>query len=227
MKAFNQISGNRILQMLLAAFSLAAIFPACTYEYIEDVNPVCFERDVLPVLVSNCTQSGCHNSIDREKGYDFSSYSAIMSNGAVKPGNYQGSELYKVLVAIGERAMPPSPNEKLSLDQIERISLWIEQGANPTSCDAVVCDTSNVTYNSSVKPILQTYCYGCHAGSGFLGGIDYTNYSGVKATVDNGKLWGSVNHASGYSAMPQNGAKLSACDLQIIKTWIDAGAVDN
>ncbi|MEZ4981119.1 MAG: hypothetical protein R2769_05935 [Saprospiraceae bacterium] len=30
-----------------------------------------------------------------------SSYSAIISNGAVKPGNYQGSELYKVLVAIG------------------------------------------------------------------------------------------------------------------------------
>ncbi|MBK9270337.1 MAG: hypothetical protein IPM48_01975 [Saprospiraceae bacterium] len=43
---------------------------ACTNEFESNGQNICFETDVLPVLVSNCTQSGCHNDIDKnERAY--------------------------------------------------------------------------------------------------------------------------------------------------------------
>lgn len=206
----------------------ALLFPlSCTREYVEDLRGVCFERDVLPIFQSNCTQSGCHNSADRESGYDLTTYSSIVSRG-IKPGDYKGSEIYKVMVfPFGEGAMPQSPYSRLTDEQIATIALWIDEGAANTTCADSTCNTTNVTFSASVKPILQTYCNGCHGGSSPLGNVDYNTYNGVKATVTNGKLLGSIQHLSGFSPMPQNANKLSVCNLGIIKAWIDSGAPNN
>lgn len=199
---------------------------ACTREYVQDLRSVCFETEVLPVFQSNCNQSGCHNSQDRREGYDLSSYETIVSRGIV-PGDFKASEIYKVLVAPFGAGMPQSPYSRLTDEQITTIATWIEEGAQNTVCDDGACDTSNVTYSGGVAPILSTYCYGCHAGSSPQGNVNYNTYSGVKATVTNGKLLGSIQHASGYIAMPQNGNKLPACKISIIQAWIDAGAPNN
>lgn len=200
---------------------------ACTREYVEDIRGVCFERDVLPIFQSNCTQSGCHNSQDREQGYDLTSFDKIISRG-IQPGDYRKSEIYNVLASPVGATMPPKPYNHLSDDQITLIALWIEEGAQNTSCnDSSACNTSNVKFAATIMPILQTYCNGCHGGSSPLGGVNYNNYTGVKATVNNGTLLGSIQHSSGYSAMPQNGNKLSACNISIIKAWIDSGAPNN
>ena len=200
---------------------------ACTREYVEDLRGVCFERDVLPIFQSNCTQSGCHNSQDHEAGYDLTSYDNIVSQG-IEPGNYKGSKIYEVLVApFGEEAMPQAPYSRLTDEQISTIALWIDEGAKSTTCNDSTCNTTNVTFNASVKPILQNYCNGCHGGGSPLGGVDYNSYNGVKITVTNGKLLGSIQHTSGFSPMPQNANKLSACNISIIKAWIDAGAPNN
>lgn len=201
--------------------------PACTREYVEDLRGVCFERDVLPIFQSNCTQSGCHNSLDHEEGYDLTSYDKIISKGIV-PGEYQISKIYQVLVLDGgEAAMPQSPYTRLTDDQITTIALWIREGAKNTSCNDNNCDTTAVTFSGSVMPLLQTYCNGCHGGGSPQGNINYNSYSGVKATVTNGKLLGSVEHAAGYSPMPKNANKLSDCNLRIIRAWVDAGALNN
>jgi mono/diheme cytochrome c family protein len=208
---------------------LAPLLPlACTREYVEDLRGVCFERDVLPIFQSNCTQSGCHNSQDREAGYDLTSYDKIVRKG-IEPFDYQSSEIYEVIVKpFGEEAMPQSPYSRLTDEQITTIALWIDEGAKNTTCnDSTGCNTTNVTFNASVKPILQNYCYGCHGGGSPQGGIDYNTYNGVKATVVNGKLLGSIQRQSGFSPMPQNGNKLSTCNISIIKAWVDAGAPNN
>ncbi len=208
---------------------LALLMPlACTREYVEDLRGVCFERDVLPIFQSNCTQSGCHNSQDKEAGYDLTSYENIVSKG-IEPFDYRGSEIYQVLVkSFGEEAMPKSPYSRLTDEQITTIALWIDEGAKNTTCsDSSTCNTADVTFSLSVKPILETYCNGCHAGSSPLGGVNYNTYNGVKSTVTNGKLLGSIQHQPGVSPMPQNANKLSACNISIIKAWIDAGAPNN
>jgi Fe-S cluster biogenesis protein NfuA len=42
--------------------------------------------------------------------------------------------------------------------------------------------------------------------------------------VTNGKLWGSINFNGGFIGMPNNGSKLSDCDIAQIGAWINAGA---
>lgn len=90
------------------------------------------------------------------------------------------------------------------------------------------CDTSNVTYSTTVVPILQNSgCFICHSGATASGGIRIDDYSSLKMQVSNGKLYGSISHSPGYSPMPQNGNKMTSCDLNKIKTWIDAGSPNN
>lgn len=207
--------------------ALAVLAIGCTSEYIQQINPVCFERDVLPIFQSNCTQSGCHNTQDRTKGFDYSTYEGISK--AVIPGDYRNSKTYQVLILTsGGEAMPPQPYNRLTDAQITTIASWIEEGANKTTCsDQGNCDVTNPSYSGTVKPILDTYCSGCHSGSSPQGNVDYNQYNGVKATVTNGRLLGAIDHASGFSAMPKNSNKLSACNILKIRAWIDAGALNN
>ena len=122
---------------------------------------------------------------------------------------------------------PPPPRNPLSQQQINLIYKWIQQGAKNNSCESSVCDTATVTYTASIRPILNTYCMGCHSSSAPQGGIDYSTYAGVKAKVDDGRLLGAINHQAGFSAMPKNGNKLSECDLAKFRIWIAAGAANN
>jgi cytochrome c5 len=146
----------------------------------------------------------------------------------IRPGYPGSSKIYKVITTTntGDR-MPEPPRNPLSQDQINLINTWITQGAKNNSCVNASCDTANVTYSVSIKPIITNKCQGCHSSSSPGGGYDFTSYDGVKARVNDGKLWGSVNYVAGYSAMPKNGIKLSTCELAKIKKWIDAGAPNN
>jgi hypothetical protein len=90
------------------------------------------------------------------------------------------------------------------------------------------CDTATViSYSAKVVPILTTQCYNCHLGASAGGGIVMGTHATDKATAVNGKLYGSINHASGFSAMPKGTAKMDACQILLIKKWIDAGSPNN
>lgn len=91
------------------------------------------------------------------------------------------------------------------------------------------CDTVNVTFSLSVRPLLENYCYSCHSNStsSFGGNIRLEDYADVKARADNGSLLGSISHAGGFSPMPKGAAKLQVCQIAIVQKWIDAGAPNN
>lgn len=89
------------------------------------------------------------------------------------------------------------------------------------------CDTSNVTYSAVVAPIMTANCNGCHSTASPSGNISTDNHTGLSTIALNGKLWGAVSHASGYSAMPKGGNKLTNCELAKIRIWIQAGAPNN
>ena len=91
------------------------------------------------------------------------------------------------------------------------------------------CDTSNVTFTSTIKPIMNNFCAtsGCHQGAAAAAGIDLSNYSGAKIIADNGRLMGTINFSSGFSPMPKNASKLSTCDINKISSWINKGALNN
>ncbi len=90
-----------------------------------------------------------------------------------------------------------------------------------------ICDTSTVTFSRSVSPILSSSCNSCHSGNTPSYGVRLDNYIDVKTQVDNNKLAGVITHATGFSPMPKNAAKLSDCNIAIITNWINAGAPNN
>ncbi len=89
------------------------------------------------------------------------------------------------------------------------------------------CDTTNVTFTASVMPVISANCTGCHSGSAPAGNLSLTNYNDVVASLNSGRLMGSIRHDPGYSAMPKGGNKLSNCDIAKITNWINQGFPDN
>ena len=229
-----------LIYFLLAAIAIALMIGSCKHEIpiippdssttsgdtstACDPNKVYFQQQVLPILVSNCAKSGCHDNASHKEGIILTSYNSTMSTGGVRPGYPNNSKLYN---NIRNGEMPPSGNPKLTQAQQTLIYNWILQGAENLVCQNACGDTVNITYTLSVKPIIINKCQGCHSGANAKGGIDLSTYDGVKAQATNGKLWGAVNWDPGFSAMPKYGNKLSPCELTQIHKWINQGAPNN
>lgn len=71
----------------------------------------------------------------------------------------------------------------------------------------------------TIEPIITTRCANCHLPGG-IGPGDLRNYTTVKAIVDNGSFQQMVFVSR---SMPQGGA-LTACEIQKLQAWVDAGA---
>lgn len=189
-------------------------------------NGVCFESDILPLFKSNCAKSGCHDAATHEEDLILDSYANIMRKDIV-PGKADNSKIYRVLFETGSKKMPPAPNADLTAAQKALIAKWINEGAKNTVNCSSTCDTTQFKYGANIAPIMSTYCIGCHAGTAPSGGIDLSNYTNVKAQVNNGRLVGAVTQAAGYSPMPKDAPKLSECQLIQIRKWVAAGALNN
>jgi hypothetical protein len=91
-----------------------------------------------------------------------------------------------------------------------------------------VCDTALVTYSSSIVPLFSANCYKCHSGSAIDGnGVKLDVYPSARAYALFGSMLQMVNHQPGFVPMPKDAAKLSDCNIAIIRKWIEAGAPNN
>jgi hypothetical protein len=187
-------------------------------------DTVYFNTQVLPIIQSSCAMSGCHAAVNPAEGLNLTTYAGIKS--VVKSGNANDSKLIKEITRTDNKRMPPLPAAPLDNATIELLKKWINQGANNTIC-ANPCDTVNVKFSTHVQPLIKNTCQGCHNGGAPSAGIALENYTQIKTTVDNGKLWGSINHNSGFSPMPKGMPKFNNCQLRAIEIWITNGAPNN
>lgn len=182
---------------------------------------ISFQYEVLPLLVSSCATSGCHDAASHRDGVIMDSYDNIMEE--VNPNKPPSkSELYQVLVRTDDDIMPPPPASPFTQEQIDLIATWIEQGAQNTDC-LPACDSDNHSFNADIMPIIQQACIGCHSGSQPSGSVRLESYADIYPYAVNGKLLGTVKAQPGYSAMPP-GAPLTDCRIQQIENWINNGA---
>ncbi|MEY4193418.1 MAG: hypothetical protein RJA00_1649 [Bacteroidota bacterium] len=207
--------------LVIAAFAFVAVWgmQSCQHEQMGDPNAaICFERDILPIFNSKCAMSGCHDAGTAAEGYDLSNYSKIVGDGIVK-GKPGKSEIYE---EIEDGEMPPKGYPKLSDTEKQLIYDWIADGAkNGINC-AVKCDSTISGFASAVQPIMTKYCVGCHAYPNASAQVDLSGYIGVKNAINQGLLK-SIDH-SGYYPMPKGGAKLSDCEINQVRKWIQRGA---
>jgi hypothetical protein len=190
---------------------------------------VCFERDVLPIFLSNCTMSNCHDAVTHQKGFNFTSYASIIASVEHEDDGFE-EILEKITEDEWDERMPPPPRNPLTAEQIATIRKWIEQGAKETKCSDTGgngCDTVNVTFSGTIRPILLNNCVGCHSGANPPLGVSLETYGGVLSVVNDGRFRKAVNHLPGASAMPKNGNKLPDCTVNKINAWLNNGASNN
>ena len=191
-----------------------------------DPDTVYFTNTILPLFISNCAKSGCHDDAGHQDGIILNSYSSIMGSGEIEPYNAGEGDIPEVITENDpDKIMPPPPSAPLTPDQINLIMTWINQGAKNNYCND--CDTLNVTYAGKIKPIIDLKCKGCHSGSNPPLGIDLTAYSGLQGIALTGSLMGSITHQTGYSAMPKNSPSLPQCEIDAIRIWVNSGAPNN
>lgn len=101
--------------------------PAAVTDLPVASGGVSFTNDVLPILVTSCGQ--CHGVREVKEGLDLTTYEAIMAgsfNGPViTAGNANDSYLVQQIID-GEM---PKRGPKLTAEQIQIITDWVNQGA--------------------------------------------------------------------------------------------------
>lgn len=98
---------------------------------ISQLDTVCFQSQILPILQTSCGIAGCHDAGGEGGEFTTDSYQTIMP--IVTPGSAAKSTLYQVITAVNGQIMPPK--RPLTKDQRTLILVWIEQGANNTTCN--------------------------------------------------------------------------------------------
>jgi hypothetical protein len=127
----NHVKSSRKSLLSLSILLLGSFLVVVSCKHKPDVPQapqVSFSKDVQPVIIANCTMSGCHGSSgggerERRQLLTYSDVAAI-----VTPYSPHSSDLYNRITASGgEDKMPPSGY--MSEQSIETIYIWILQGA--------------------------------------------------------------------------------------------------
>lgn len=197
------------------------------------VDTICFQQDILPIFLSGCATTDCHDAASHQEGYNLTSYTNIMNSGGIVPFNPGNSEIYEVITEDeSEDRMPPSPRSPLTARQIEAIDRWITDGALNSDCPDRACDTlENISYSNQIQPIIQNNCLSCHNSTPANGGVLLNSYENVRTAVETQRggtslLLGAIRRENGFSAMPPD-YNLSTCDIRIFELWVDQGMPGN
>lgn len=225
---------KKIIYVCLLAF----VFVQCTHETVIpdhitqgttssvcDSDTVYFVNDVLPLIMSSCATTDCHDDQTAEDGVRLTSFANIINTGEVKPFDPEDSELYEVLFEEGDDLMPPSPNSPFTAEQKAVIKKWILQGARNNECQED-CNFTEVTYTNDIAPIIANNCLGCHGLVSPNGGISLTNYSEVAAIANSGLLKNVLLAQNGAPIMPPS-IGLNDCNIDKISKWIEDGTPNN
>ena len=191
-----------------------------------DPQTIYFTNQILPIYVSSCAISSCHDAASAQEGVVLTNYETISRK--IRSGDPNDSEYYTVLLGGGEsdELMPRDPvtgrGYSLPQEDLDLIRDWILQGAKNNYCDA--CDTTEFSFAAAIMPIIETNCAtssGCH-GSGSPNS-QFLSYDQIKQYADNGLI---ENRVIVYKNMPP-ASPLPDCQLLLIKKWIDNGALNN
>jgi hypothetical protein len=233
------MKSERSILYLFSSIIITVVITVYSCKHEPDISgmpEVCFSSDVLPIFLNNCTMSGCHTGNGEELG--LGTYSDIMAG--ITPGNASSSEIYKTIVSKWGGRMPP--DKPLSIENRMTIRLWIEQGANQTTCGGAnggknggtVDYIARACFTRDILPVVVSHCATaqCHDAISHKEGYNFTGYTNIRNAVSPGrpsssKLYTVITTSGGEDKMPPPGSpQLSTAQVDSIRKWITYGALN-
>lgn len=248
---------HKVLCLLTAAFIILIDmfgFVSCRHDpfFISEMDTICFEEQILPVLQNSCGISGCHDGAGESEDFDATDYTSVIKS--VTPGDVYASKLYQVITDIwGENMMPP--DRPLTIEQRTAIHIWIAQGAKHTSCSVPPPDTSGngnngngnggnhlpddtICFVQDILPIFSSSCAitDCHDAATHEDGYTLTNYTTITGNPgsivpfqpDESKIYKVVTENEEDDRMPPPPRQaLTSEQIQKLRKWILEGALNS
>src|SRR5262249_22699401 len=86
-----------------------------------------FEKDVLPILEANCAK--CHSGSSPQGRLDVRTRTSLLKGGSLGPAIVPGAPDKSLLYSRIESGQMPVGAKPLVKEEIDRVRMWIEQGA--------------------------------------------------------------------------------------------------
>lgn len=184
----------------------------------------------LSILSNRC--AACHDQVSSGNVTHILDVNHLITSGLVTPGDPNAG---RIIGSIAAGTMPPGGG--VSAADLQTIKNWVASmrlvgnvpapSPTPNPLPAGKTVQVNPTLHTQAMNILNTNCAGCHFAGQASGGI--SNILDVNYLVSNslvvvgdstlGRLTGSVVDGS----MPDGtGARVSAADLQTLRSWINS-----
>jgi Planctomycete cytochrome C/WD domain, G-beta repeat len=123
------MNGLRFLNALLCALCASVLNPSSSTA-ADPKQKLTYDEHVLPIFKAKCV--ACHNQDKKKNNFDLSTFPKLMQGGssgaAIKPGDPDGSLLFKLVTHKTEPFMPPD-SPVMAAESIETLRAWIAQGA--------------------------------------------------------------------------------------------------
>lgn len=179
-----------------------------------DPTLISFSKEIAPLLNAKC--GNCHGGATPACQLDLTSY------GSMKKGGMSGALLIPKTPArslVMARVTSPNPQARmprngaaLSADEIQKLGLWIEQGAAFDGMDentpladlgkampdkkkpdvpvtiAKATGTEKVSFVKDIAPTIVNLCTGCHGGNNPRAGLSVVNFESLMRGSDNGRV---------------------------------------
>ena len=156
---------------------------------------------------------------------------------AIVPGKASDSLLVRL---VTEKTMPPGKLKKLEGDEVGRIKAWIDAGAPTESkaADVSASTSPGAALARKVADIFEFNCVVCHGRKKREGGLDLRTVASMRKGGKTGPALIAGKSAESLlvrrirdDEMPTRIGRseasvkpVSAAELDLIRSWIDAGA---
>jgi len=120
-------------------------------------------------------------------------------------------------------------------EEVETAEAATEEATETTAAtEAAVSSASGVSFSNDVMPILQANCTRCHGTSRQSGGLRLNTYANLMTGSEDGQVVAPGDATNSIlvqlieaGRMPRNSGKLADGDIQLIRDWVNGGALDN
>jgi len=84
-----------------------------------------------------------------------------------------------------------------------------------------------ISFSKEIIPLITKNCLQCHDSKNHYDGLVFEKYEQIVSSAKIGEFYDSVISINGYAPKMPKGGKLTDCETNLIKFWIQQGMKNN